>query len=305
MTDALTLADLIARHAVTDGMFKTVIPGVTLIRASAPTVPMPVIYDPTVCFVAQGRKRASVANTAYVYDPTRYLVASVDLPVMGSVIEASLEQPYLSLQLDLDTVELADLAIRHPIPGDVQGGSPGALTLGSASPDLLGAVTRLAGLLDAPDDREVLAPLIIREILYRLLMAPDGAVVRQMARADSRLSQIAKAIAWVRANFREPCRIEDAAEIAGMSRSNFHLHFKAVTMMSPIEFRTQLRLQEARRLMVAEALDAATAGFNVGYESPSHFSRDYARIFGAPPATDAQRLRADVGPWAIENRVLQ
>jgi AraC-like DNA-binding protein len=166
------------------------------------------------------------------------------------------------------------------------------LSLGRSTPALLDAAARLVGLLDTPADIAALAPLARREIFYRLLTGPDGAIVRHMAQSDSRLNQIARAIVWIRAHFREMCRIEDAADVAGMSRSTFHSHFKAVTTMSPIAFRTQLRMQEARRLMVGDAMDAASAGFCVGYGSPSQFSRDYLRMFGQPPARDAIRLRA-------------
>ncbi|MBT9432329.1 AraC family transcriptional regulator [Candidatus Sodalis endolongispinus] len=166
---------------------------------------------------------------------------------------------------------------------------------------MLDAAIRLVGLLDTPHDINALAPLTLREILYRLLVGPNGVIIRNMVLADSRLNQIARAILWIRTHFREPCRIENAAEIAGMSRSNFYLHFKAVTTLSPIEFRTHLRLQEARRLMVSEAADAASAGFQVGYESHSQFSRDYARIFGMSPARHARRLRQEQGSLTAAN----
>jgi AraC-like DNA-binding protein len=305
MTTVSKLAEKIARHAPVDGTFETELPGVSLIRWSAPSAPMPVVYEPTACFVAGGRKHAALGATSYIYDTSQFLLASVDLPVIGTVIEASPEAPYLCLQLDLDVAELAELAFRYPPAGKEPAWSPKGLTLNQITPDLIDAATRLVGLLDTPGDREVIGPLVMREILYRLLMSPSGNVLRHMARSDSRLSQVSRAISWIRANFREPCRIEEAAEIAGMSRSNFHLHFKAITSMSPIEFRTQLRMQEARRLMVGDALDAATAGFNVGYESPSHFSRDYARVFGAPPAAYAQRLRASVARPSVERSLLQ
>lgn len=292
MTSLRTLTDLIARHAPHDGTFDSPLPGVKLIRAATPTMPMPVIYEPTVCFVAQGRKRALLGSSAYVYDPAHYLLASVGLPVMGSVIEASAAAPYLSLQLDLDLAELGELAIRHPPPADAAVAAPLGLTLNRITPGLLDAVVRLAALLDTPHDIAALAPLTVREILYRLLTGPDGGVVRHMAQADSRLNHVARAIVWIRTHFRQACRIEDAAQVAGMSRSTFHQHFRAITSLSPIEFRTQLRLQEARRLMVGGALDAASAGFEVGYDSPSQFSRDYARVFGMPPAKHAKALRA-------------
>ena len=292
MTGSETFAAAIARHTAQDGMFGCALPGVTLIRWSSPTLPMPVIYEPTVCFIAQGRKRAALGSTAFDYDSARFLIASVGLPVMGSVIEASPEAPYLSLQLDLDLTALSDLAIRHPPAPGEETATPAGLTLNAMTPALLDAVIRLVRLLDTPADIDALAPLTIREILYRLLTGSQGGIIRHMAQADSRLSQIARAIIWIRTQYRDPCRIDDAADIAGMSKSSFHQHFRAITAMSPIEFRTQLRMQEARRLMVSEALDAASAGFQVGYGSPSQFSRDYSRLFGAPPAADAVRLRA-------------
>lgn len=286
--------DAIARHAPRDGTFECRLPGVKLIRCSTPTLPMPVIYEPTVCFVAQGRKRAMLGTSVYYYDPTCYLMASVGLPVMGSVIEATAARPYLSLQLDLDAAVLGELALQYPRPAAEHRAAAG-LSLGAMTPGLLDATTRLVCLLDSPEDAGALGPLALREILYRLLRGPDGGVLQAMTLNDSRQGQIARAILWIRTHFREACRIEEIAGIAGMSRSSFHAHFKAVTAMSPLDFRTQLRMQEARRLMVSDGLDAAEAGFNVGYESPSQFSRDYSRLFGLPPATDAQRLRLAEG----------
>lgn len=285
-------AAAIARHTPHDDTFDVALPGVRLIRCSTPTLPMPVVYEPTVCFVAQGRKRAMLGTTAYDYSPAQYLVASVELPVMGAVVQATETEPYLSVQLDLNVAELSELALRHPPPPGTAGAGSTGLTLNAATDELVDAVARLVGLLDTPDDIAALAPLVTGEILYRLLTGPGGAVVRDMAQLDSRLSHIARAIIWIRENFTGACRIDRAADVAGMSRSTFHLHFKSVTGLTPIEFRTQLRMQAARRLMTSEAVDAASAGFRVGYESPSHFSRDYSRLFGMPPARDAIRLRA-------------
>jgi AraC-like DNA-binding protein len=288
------LVDIIGRHVRDDGIHSTAIPGISLIRSATPTMPMPVVYEPTLCLVAQGRKQAMLGTTAYVYDPAKYLIASVDLPVMGSVIEASEAVPYLCLALDLDTAVLSELALRHPLIEESVSAPPAGITLNDTTPELLDAAVRLAGLLDRPRDIEALAPLVIREMLYRLLTENGNSIIRQMAQADSRLNQIAKVIAWLRSHYNEACRIDDLISIAGMSRSSFHTHFKAITSMSPLEFRNQLRLQEARRLMVTEAVDAAEAGYAVGYESPSQFSRDYARLFGMPPAKDAWRLRRAV-----------
>lgn len=293
MSSLKKLIDIVSRHVPGDGIHDSPIPGVDLIRSSTPTMPMPVVYEPTLCLIAQGRKRVMLGTTAYVYDPARYLIASVDLPVMGSVIEASESAPYLCLALDLDMTVLSDLALRHSLPDESDSAPDPGMALNDTTPELLDATVRLISLLDSPADIEALAPLVTREILYRLLVDPRNSIVRQLARADSRLSQIAKAISWLREHYGEACRIEDIADLAGMSRSTFHAHFKSVTSMSPLEFRSQLRLQEARRLMVAEAMDAAGAGFRVGYESPSQFSRDYVRMFGAPPAKDAGRLRKE------------
>jgi len=254
-------------------------------------MPMPVIYTPTLCLVAQGTKEARLGKTAYCYDAANYLIASVELPVMGSVIEATAERPYLCLQLDFDMTELSELAIRYPSPLTDTQASPSGIMLNKNTPELLDAAVRLASLLDTPQDIGALAPLILREILYRLLTGPQGDIIRHMAQAESRLNQIARSIIWIRTHFREACRIEQAASVAGMSRSAFHHHFKAITTMSPIAFRTHLRMQEARRLMVSDAIDAASAGFHVGYESPSQFSRDYVRIFGISPARHASQLR--------------
>jgi AraC-like DNA-binding protein len=289
MRQLLLFRDAIARHALEDGTFACAIPGLKLIRCSAPTMPMPVVYEPTACFVAQGRKRATLGASVFHYDPSSYLVASVGLPVMGTVIEASEAHPYMSIQLDLDAAELAELALKYPQPP--QNVPAAGLTLNQMNAGLLDAATRLVALLDTPDDITALAPLAVREILYRLLSGPSGGAIYAITQADSRQSQIARAIVWIRSHFRDGWRIEDLAGIAGMSRSAFHEHFKAMTAMSPLEFRTQLRMQEARRLMVSDGLDAANAGYHVGYDSPSQFSRDYSRLFGAPPARDASRLR--------------
>ena len=294
--DTLALfAAAIARHAPVDGIHDTLLPGVRLIRSSSPTMPMPVLYERTLCLVAQGRKRAVLGTTAFVYDPAYYLVASVELPVTGAVIEASPERPYLCLSVDLDMVVLGDLALRHPPARLDDEGDDTGMALNRTTPELLDAALRLTQLLDTPADIDALAPLVTREILYRLLTGAGNRIVRSMARGDSRQNQIARAIAWLRAHYARDCRIDEMADVARMSRSTFHAHFKAVTAMSPLEFRTQLRMQEARRLMVAEGMDAASAGYRVGYESPSQFSRDYVRLFGVPPARDAGRLREAVG----------
>lgn len=285
------LVDIIDRHTPEDGTYPCALPGVTLIRASSPTMPMPVIYTPTLCLVAQGTKEARLGETTYRYNAENYLIASVELPVMGSVVEATEELPYLCLQLNFDMTTLSELAISYPGTLTDAQDPPAGIMLNKTTPELLDAAVRLASLLDTPHDIDALAPLTLREIFYRLLTGSQGYIIRHMAQAESRFSQIARSIIWIRTHFREACRIEQAASVAGMSRSAFHHHFKAVTTMSPIAFRTHLRMQEARRLMVSDAVDAASAGFHVGYESPSQFSRDYVRIFGISPARHASQLR--------------
>jgi len=285
------LAALIGRHTAIEGVAETPLPRLTLVRSCTETLPQPTVYEPALCIVAGGRKRALVGDQTYVYDPATFLVVSVDLPAIGCVVEASVEEPYLGMRLDLDLSVLTELMLEHGGRTVAPGGAPG-LGLSRMTPELLDAAVRLLRLLDTPADMAALAPLAEREILYRLLVGEQGHMMRHIACAESRLSQISRAIAWIKQNFTRPFTVEQLAAEAAMSPSSFHQHFKTVTTMSPLQYRTQLRLQEARRLMMAEAMDAATAGFRVGYESPSQFSRDYSRIFGAPPARDIGRLRA-------------
>jgi AraC-like DNA-binding protein len=285
------LADLVGRHTPQDGMHSTALPRLALIRYSTATQPHHSVYDPALCIVVQGRKRALLGEKAYVYDPASFLIVSVDLPVVGCVIEASPQEPYLCLKLDLNLPVLSELLLAHGGDAPAPSAGPG-LALSKMDPSLLDSVVRLLRLLDTPADLTALAPLAEREILYRLLTGEQGHLVRQVACAESRLSQISRAIAWIKKNYRRRFSIDMIAGEAGMSPSSLHEHFRAVTTMSPLQYQKQLRLQEARRLMLAEALDAATAGFRVGYESPSQFSREYRRLFGAPPASDITRLRA-------------
>ena len=286
------MGEIIARHIKADGVEASSLPRVTLIRSSRVTEPMPTVYEPSLCIVVQGRKQAVVADRTYLYDAAKLLLVSVDLPVLGSVVEASPEQPYLCVSLGLDLPALSELMLDcGPAPAPAETPPPG-IVLGEADPALFEALLRLLRLLDSPADAAVLAPLAEREILYRLLRGGQSAMVRHIATAESHLSRISRAIAWIKRRFREPMSVERLAIEAGMSPSSFHEHFRAVTGMSPLKFRTRLRLMEARRLMVSEGLDAATAGFRVGYESPSQFSRDYRSAFGAPPLRDVSRLRA-------------
>ncbi|MCY1035253.1 AraC family transcriptional regulator [Corallococcus sp. BB11-1] len=289
------LSTLLKRHAPTDGIHATAIPRLVLIRASRPTTPLHVLHEPALCIVAQGRKQVLLGDESYVYGPDQCLVASVDLPVTGQVIEASPAMPYLCFRLDLEPGQLGALMMEAQLEAPASRGMGRGLALGPVDPALLDATARLVRLLDTPRDIPVLAPLVIREILYRLLSAENSARLRQIAMADSRQESVTRAIHWLKAHYAAPLRIERLARAVHMSPSALHHHFKSVTAMSPLQYQKQLRLQEARRLMLAQAMDAAMAGHSVGYESPSQFSREYSRMFGAPPSRDIARLRQSLG----------
>ncbi|MGV2098069.1 AraC family transcriptional regulator N-terminal domain-containing protein [Rhizobium sp. 21-4511-3d] len=285
------LAELIDRHAGTDGSFDTALPRVGIIRSSAKTEPIHTMYEPSCCIVAQGRKRAVVGDRVHVYDSAHYLVVGVDLPVIGAVVEASADRPYLCMRVQLDRGMLAEL-----MPAaDGKASESAAAGVSASTPELLDAAVRMLQLLDAPEDAGILAPMIEREMLYRLIRGPQAPLLRQIANRESRLNQIGRAVDFIRKNFSEPFAIEHLASVAGMSASTFYEHFKSVMAMSPLQFRTQLRLQEARRLMVTEGLTAAEAGFRVGYDSPSQFSRDYVRVHSVPPRRDVERMRVVAG----------
>lgn len=290
------LASLVIRHAPEDGMYDMPVPGLALIRYGAPTDRVPVLHEAALCMIVQGAKVVMLADEVYRYDTESHLVVSVDLPLAGQVVEAAPERPYLCVRIDLEPSLLNELMLQQPPSPRAE--SARGLHLSGNTPELTDAVARLLRLLDRPKDIGVLAPLIRREIHYWLLTGDQAGIVRQIGAPDSRLSQVTRAIAWIRENFDRPFRIEAVARAAGMSASALHQHFKAVTAMSPLQYQKQIRLQEARRLMLGEAVDAQAAGFQVGYESPSQFSREYARLFGAPPARDAARLRAS-GPLPV------
>lgn len=292
MSTTEILAGLIDHFTGQDGIHETVIPNLVLVRCSRPTMPLHGLHKPALCIIAQGRKRVILGDAIHHYDAARYLVASVDVPVIGQVIEASAALPYLCIRLDLDLALLSELALELGLGrGNAEPG-PG-LAVSPVTAELLDATARLVRLLGCPRDVAMLAPLAEREILYRLLTGEQGARLCQIAHAGSRLHQVNRAIAWIRANFDRPFRIEQVAAAAHMSASTLHEHFKAVTAMSPLQYQKQLRLQEARRLILSQAMDAATAGHSVGYESPSQFSREYSRLFGAPPIRDIARLRGE------------
>jgi AraC-like DNA-binding protein len=284
------IASTIARHVPNDGFHATSIERVTLARSSTVTMPMPNVYRPQLCLVAQGRKEVTLGDRVFSYAPGRYGIVTHDLPVIGNVVEATPDKPYLCLFLDFDPVMLGQLALQAP--PSVAPSSPIGKTVSDAGASLLEAVLRLLRLLDDPAALPVLGPLAEQEILYRLLAGPDGARMRHITSSQGRVAQVGRAIAWIGKNFRERFSIERLAAEVGMSPSSLHEHFRAVTAMTPLQFQKQLRLQDARSLMLVQDIDATTAAFHVGYESPSQFTREYRRHFGEPPARDIARLRA-------------
>lgn len=289
------LAALIGRLCASDGIHTTAIPRLVLIRSGQPTEPLHALHEPALCIVVQGRKQVMLGDRVYHYDRSQYLVVSVDLPVIGQVVEATDAEPYLCIRLDLDPVMLGAIMLEAGVADDDAGGAGSGLTLSPVAPELLDAALRLVRLLETPRDIAMLAPLAEREILYRLMTGEQAARLRQIATSESRLQQVNRAIGWIKRNYDKAFSVETLAHEARMSPSALHQHFKAVTAMSPLQYQKQLRLQEARRLILGAALDAASAGFRVGYDSPSQFSREYRRLFGAPPLRDAARLRGATG----------
>ncbi|GAN70475.1 AraC family transcriptional regulator [Acetobacter syzygii] len=294
MSDNLAeLQNLVLKHC-TRSTVTTAIPELTLYRAEAVSEPIPFVFEPRVYVIVQGSKQVMLRDRVFDYDASHYLVTAVDLPVAGCITQASPEHPYLALCLALDPVQIAELLLVvneqqvDPNQACIMGMGLSPLNAGIIDPLL-----RLMKLLDQPEDIPILKPLIVRELLYRLLQGDQGCALRQIATAGSTLSQINRAIHWISQHYVESFDISRAASVAGMGLSTFHRHFRVATNMSPLQYRTQLRLQEARRRMVSENVDAAEAAFAVGYESPSQFSREYRRMFGRPPAKDALCVRAD------------
>jgi AraC-like DNA-binding protein len=267
--------------------------GLHLARASSPLGPIHAVFEPSLCVIAQGSKEVLFGESRYRYDPSQYLLSTVELPRVGQVLEASKERPYLSLRLELAPALVSSVMLEagHISPP----GEPSvkAIDVGLLDVSLLDAVVRLVRLLDDPDEVPVLQPLITREIIYRLLRGKQGTRLRHLAIQGGSTSQIAQAVGRLRQDFDQPLRVEDLAREPGMSVSALHHHFKIVTAMSPLQFQKRLRLQEARRLMLGEDLDAASAAYRVGYRDASHFNREYKSLFGVPPMRDVQRLREE------------
>jgi len=288
------LARLVGVHAPYDGVFELRVPGVYAIRVSRTNTEVThALQRSSVCITAQGAKSVMLGGNVYGYEAGQLAVYSVDVPVTAQVTRASRAEPYLNLKLDLDSQRVAELALKVYPHGLPQSHEQSALYIGQAGAPILDAATRLLDLMAESADAELLAPLVVDEILIRLLRSPMGARVAQMGRAESSLNRVVKAVSFLRANFDQPVIVEDLAKLVNMSVSAFHRHFKSVTSMSPVQYQKALRLQEARRLMLTAMVDAGDASRRVGYLSASQFSREYGRFFGNAPTRDIPRLREE------------
>jgi AraC-like DNA-binding protein len=291
MTNLDRLQRSIMRHAQALQV-TTAIPGLTLYRADEPSAhTMPVLYTPMVCLIAQGVKHVVVGTEELTYDDSKYLIASVDLPATSTIRKASVRKPYLSLSLELQPALLAEILLSLPV-APAPSSPPRGLAVAAQDPRLVEAFARLLRLLDTPAEIPSLAPLLVHEIHYRLLTGAHTVALRQLCLQESHTAQVSRAVAWIRKNYARPFRMDALARTASMSTASLHRHFKAVTAMSPLQYQKQVRLQEARRLLITEHEDAAAVAFTVGYGSPSQFSREYHRHFGAPPRQDAERIRS-------------
>jgi len=282
----------------------TDVPGLTLYQRTSPTSPCSMTYEPTVTVIAQGRKRVELGRTTFIYDESRYLLTAIDLPVVSRVIEASEAVPCLAMALKLEMSVVRELLSREEMQvPELPPDSP-AMATGETTVEFLGGCCRLLDLLDSPQDIPFLAGLIEREIIYRILRGQEGARLRAIATLGDQSHRTAKAIAWIRTNYAKPLRVEDLADIAGMGVSTLHHHFRALTAMSPLQYQKHLRLQAARGRMLMDGLDAASAAFEVGYESASQFNREYSRFFGQPPMRDIRTLRSPSAPLmeSVSNR---
>jgi AraC-like DNA-binding protein len=288
--DQEELADRIARAVPHDGKVD-VQPGLTFTRCSRPSEPIHGFAEPALCVIAQGSKDISLGDETFRYDPAHYLITTVDLPLSGQIVEASPDRPYLGFRLLLDPSVVTSVMVESGLAQARGEGGVTALDVSPLDADLLDAMVRLVRLTAAPGEYRVLAPLVVREIVYRLLKGAQGGRMRHLATLGGQAHRMVLAIRKLHENFDKPLRIDGLARELAMSVSGFHAHFKAVTAMSPLQFQKQLRLQEARRLMLSGNLDAAEAGYRVGYEDAAHFSREYKRHFGEPPIRDVQRLR--------------
>jgi AraC-like DNA-binding protein len=295
------LVERIARAVPKDGRAEP-LKGLQLHRESSTQELVHSVALPAFAVIAQGSKRVSLGDDCYHYDPMHYLLVTADLPITTCVLEASQEQPYLSLALRLDPTLVGSVMVEAGHVSPRSHADARAINVSPLDAGLLDAVVRLVRLLDTPAQAPFLLPLIRREIVYRLLIGEQGDRLRHIALRGDQAHRITRAIGWLRDEFDQPLRIDDMAQELGMSVSSFHHHFKAVTAMSPLQFQKQIRLREARRLMLGEGLDAAGAGYRVGYNDASHFNREYKRLFGLPPLRDVERLRETAGEGTFSSK---
>lgn len=290
-----SLAASVARWAPADQPpVSTAIAALKLFQQTAPSEPVSCMYDPSVTLIVRGRKRVLLGEDIYLYDAGELLIASVDLPAIGQIVDACPEHSFLALTMKLDQRVMSELILEGSLRPPRSEPTERGMAVGQATVPLYQAFQRLVDLLDTPDAIGVLAPLIQREILYRLMVSEQGTRLWQIASMGSQGQRIARAIDWLKAHAADELRVDQLAALVQMSTSTFHHHFRALTAMSPLQFQKNLRLHEARRLMLAEQMDASTAAFRVGYESPSQFGREYSRLFGAPPLRDIASLRGTV-----------
>ena len=288
------LAERIGRALRADGTTEP-LAGLHLHRMSQPTERVPGVSTPSFCVIAQGSKKVYLGEKCYDYDPYRYLLVTVELPITAYILEASHGRPYLSVRVDLDPALVGSVMVEAGLPAPRSQSDAKALAVSVLDDDLLDATLRLVKLIDKPAEARVLAPLVKREIVFRLLLGEQGHRLRHLPLLGGHTHRIAQAVERLRTEFDRPLRIDALARELGMSSSGFHDHFKAITDLSPLQFQKELRLREARRLMLGEHLDATSAGFRVGYHEASHFSRDYKKHFGISPTRDIEHLRATVG----------
>ncbi|MGR5496016.1 AraC family transcriptional regulator N-terminal domain-containing protein [Vibrio diabolicus] len=289
------LAKHIEKWANGANQYDTEIPGLRFSRWATPTPPTSYTHNPSICLIAQGRKRVLLGEDSFVYDANHFLISSVDLPIIANIIEASEDKPYLGVIMEPDLSEISQLIVDSELTFNQSKEAQKGIAVGELSEPLLDAFLRLIELLDEGQSIKILAPIIKREIFYRLLITEQGARLNQIVTAGSHSHQIAKAIDWLKNNFVKPLSVSELAAYSGMSKSAFYTHFRSMTSMTPLQFQKKLRLSEARRLMLTENLDAMATTFKVGYESPSQFSREYSRLFGAPPSKDIKSLRESMG----------
>jgi len=286
----IEIAELINKFSAGNGIHATTIAGLNCIKLNVVDENLPSVYCPSLCVIVQGKKRVLLENEIFQYQPSEYLVASVDLPLIGQVIEATEQSPYLCIQLELDLHELTELTVRSNKFSEMRKSIQRGIFIGDVDDSLADSVVRLVRLLETPQDIEVLAPLVKREIYYRLLNGQFGGNIAAVAQLGSQMQRIAAAIKILKSNFNSRINIEELAAQVGMSISSFHSHFKAVTAMTPLQYQKRFRLIEARKIMMTVRQDAARTAYQVGYESPSQFSREYARLFGKPPVRDIDSI---------------